>query len=161
MNANLRSLTPPTTRVVGSSRFRFPSDFFSRLGLFIELLSEWTIFDFLPILEASKRSNPAAAMKIRTVQYLTSFLTTRRANSFLNRYPGFLRFLLRTRTRIRPSSSESSSDTEIDMLLLLNIDDDFDEETIQMQELQVFGKQFYWARWDVKLIIGKILGFYR
>lgn len=115
---DLRSLTPPTTRVVGSSRFKFPSDF----GFFAAPSSEFTTrLGFRPILEASNTSNPAAGRKIRSVQYLNSARITRRTNSSLIRWPGFLRFR-RTRTRIRPSSSSSSSETEIDMLLLLNID---------------------------------------
>lgn len=111
---------------MGSSRFKFPSDFFSELGFFTVPSSEFTTrLGFLPILEASNTSNPAAGRKIRSVQYFKSNRSTRRANSFLNRWLGFLRFR-RTRTRIRPRSSESSSDTEIDMLLLPNIEDDID-----------------------------------
>lgn len=130
MGSNLRCLTPWITRVVGSSRFKLPSDFFSKVVLFAVVSSGSTeVFfsdvvtaelDFEPMLHASYRSNPMAGRKMRRAQYLTRFLTTRRTNSFLNRWPSFLRFL-RTRTRILPSSSDSSSETEMDMLLLLNI----------------------------------------
>lgn len=139
---NLRCLTPLTTRVVGSSRFKFPFNTFSKLVFFFTLRSEsretglslssvlTTMLDLLPSLEISKRSNPAAGRKIKSVQYFTRNLKTRLANSSLTRYPCFLRFR-RTRPRFLPNSSGSSSETEIDTLLLLNIEEEIDGNKLQ------------------------------
>lgn len=126
----LRSLTPPTTRVVGSKRFKLPSElgFFTARepkppspaaagGLLVVLTSPGRP-GFLPILDASNRSRPAAATRIRRIQYLTRNRTSRGVSSPRTRRPGLLRFLL-ARARTRPGSSGSSSETtEMDTLPL-------------------------------------------
>lgn len=116
------------SRVTRSSRFKF-SDLFSAFRLFTVSFTKLDLdtpplsnleakLGFLPILVASKRSNPAEGRKISTAQYFTKNLIALRLNSFFTRWLGFLRFR-RTRTRIRLSSSESSSEIEIDILLVL------------------------------------------
>ena len=115
----LRSLTPATTCVVGSRRFKLaggsfrdvgldPSTFLARVSM---LLFVFKLLKLRPILVASNMSNPAAGTMTSSIQYLRSSF---RSNLLL---PSFLRFR-RARIRIRPSSSDSSSDTEIETLLL-------------------------------------------
>lgn len=113
----LRSLTPWTTLVVGSSRFRFFSD-----STFAESarLSPTSSEGFRPNRELSRRSRATAGRKRSTGHHRIAALTAHRRSSRRPRSPGFLRFG-RTRTRILPVTSSSS---ETDMEMVFNIEDE-------------------------------------
>lgn len=113
----LRSLTPWTTLVVGSSRFRFFSD-----STFAEAarLSPTSSGSFRPNRELSRRSRATAGRNRSTGHHRIAILTAHRRSSRRPRSPGFLRFG-RTRTRILPVTSSSS---ETDMEMVFNIEDE-------------------------------------
>jgi hypothetical protein len=125
---NLRSLTPRTTRVLGSDRSKFPTEpFRPNPDTDFGAESGSGLGYFPKILDTSKRSNPMAGTNRMRAHHLSTFLSTLRRSSLFVlprklRDCCFRRF--RRARRSRDRSSDSSSETVIDRVWLLSMEDD-------------------------------------
>lgn len=118
-----RSLLPPTARVMGSRRFKFPGSFLSKCcnGFFwVTVISEAFVsgFGFTPSRYASKTKRAAAGRQSRAGHHLRSRFITSRDISVLPWIPNFLRFILTLGLNFPANSSEESSETAIETLPL-------------------------------------------